>query len=219
MSAAHLLLMLVTAVALIGGGYRWGAVETDERWQLARAQDRDAAHELFRREVKRGSERAALAAQQIDAQRLNYVSLKGKFDELQRNQTPLVVAMAGAVGEGVCPPGQSGSGAANARPPPEPPAVSAQAPGASVPQRPAAINGLRVTHGAVWVWNSALFGADSPSGACSAADTSQRACAPASGITLDAAFANHAVNAELCAQDRLRHQHLIDFIKSTQPAP
>lgn len=74
-----------------------------------------------------------------------------------------------------------------------------------------------LSRGAVWMWNSALAGADQPAGACGAADTSEAACAAAAGITLGAAWDNQAVNARLCAEDRLNHQRLIDFLKGRQP--
>lgn len=74
-----------------------------------------------------------------------------------------------------------------------------------------------LSRGAVWMWNSALAGADQPAGACGSADTSEAACSAAAGITLGAAWDNQAVNARLCAEDRLNHQRLIDFLKGRQP--
>lgn len=74
-----------------------------------------------------------------------------------------------------------------------------------------------LSRSAVWMWNSALAGADQPAGACGSADTSEAACSAAAGITLGAAWDNQAVNARLCAEDRLNHQRLIDFLKGRQP--
>ena len=62
------------------------------------------------------------------------------------------------------------------------------------------------------MWNSALAGADHPAGACGLADTSKAACDADAGVTLAEAWANHALNARLCAEDRLNHQRLIDYL-------
>ena len=66
------------------------------------------------------------------------------------------------------------------------------------------------------MWNSALAGADQPVGACGIADQSEQACATDTGLTLQDAWDNHTRNARLCAEDRQRHQHLIDFIRKGQ---
>jgi hypothetical protein len=68
--------------------------------------------------------------------------------------------------------------------------------------------------GAVWMWNSALAGTDVPTGACSTADTSESACAADTTISLVDAWRNHARNAQSCAEDRLRYQRLIDFLRT-----
>jgi hypothetical protein len=64
------------------------------------------------------------------------------------------------------------------------------------------------------MWNSALAGSDQPSGACGLADPASPACAAQTGITLDDAWDNQAVNAQQCAEDRLNHQNLIDYLKA-----
>ncbi|MDO8776594.1 MAG: hypothetical protein Q7K57_49350 [Burkholderiaceae bacterium] len=70
--------------------------------------------------------------------------------------------------------------------------------------------------GAVWMWNSALQGADKPVGACGLADQSEGACAVDTGLRLQDAWDNQAENARLCAEDRQRHKHLIDYILKGQ---
>lgn len=70
----------------------------------------------------------------------------------------------------------------------------------------------RLSLAAVWMWNSALAGADAPAGACGLADTSSEACAADAGLTLDDAWTNHEINARSCAADRLRHRALIEFL-------
>ena len=71
--------------------------------------------------------------------------------------------------------------------------------------------------GAVWLWNSALAGSQQAAGACgidAATGQAAVACAAPSGLPLDAAWDNHLANAQSCAADRLRHQHLIDYLKA-----
>lgn len=63
------------------------------------------------------------------------------------------------------------------------------------------------------MWNSALAGADQPAGACGLADPAAPACAAATPLTVEDAWDNHTTNARLCAEDRLNHQNLIDFLK------
>lgn len=73
--------------------------------------------------------------------------------------------------------------------------------------------------GAVWLWNAALTGQAAPAGACSIdAGTGQAsaACASTSGLSLDAAWANHTTNAASCALDRANHQRLINFINQRE---
>jgi hypothetical protein len=78
-----------------------------------------------------------------------------------------------------------------------------------------------LTFGAVWLWNAALSGqAAAPAGACRVDATTGQAnpaCATRSGLTLDDAWDNHAANATACAQDRARHQRLIDFLNPIPP--
>ena len=62
------------------------------------------------------------------------------------------------------------------------------------------------------MWNSALTGTDQPAGACGAANTATPACAAATSLTTADAWDNHTFNAQLCAEDRLAHQRLIDFL-------
>jgi hypothetical protein len=76
-----------------------------------------------------------------------------------------------------------------------------------------------ITLGAVWLWNAALTGQAAPAGACSidaATGQASAACAGTSGISLDAAWDNHATNAATCALDRANHERLIDFINQRE---
>jgi hypothetical protein len=69
------------------------------------------------------------------------------------------------------------------------------------------------------MWNGALTGTDAPAGACGPAGATEgadAACSESSGLTLDDAWANHAINAKSCADDRRRYQYLIDYLKQPQ---
>ena len=76
----------------------------------------------------------------------------------------------------------------------------------------------RLNLGAVWLWNSALTGSDAPpAGACrvdAATGQATAACAEDAGLDLTDAWANQAANARACADDRLRHQRLIDYLQA-----
>ena len=77
-----------------------------------------------------------------------------------------------------------------------------------------------LTLGAVWLWNAALTGqAAAPAGACRVDESTGQAdpaCADSSGLNLDDAWDNHTANARACAEDRARHQRLIDFLNAAE---
>jgi hypothetical protein len=78
-----------------------------------------------------------------------------------------------------------------------------------------------LTLGAIWLWNAALTGqAAAPAGACRVDEGTGQAdpaCADSSGLTLDDAWDNHKANARACAEDRARHQRLIDYLNKVSP--
>lgn len=80
-----------------------------------------------------------------------------------------------------------------------------------------------ITLGSVWLWNSALTGqVSAPAGACridEATGQADPACANSSGLTLDDAWDNHTANARACAEDRARHQRLINYLNQVSPTP
>lgn len=84
-------------------------------------------------------------------------------------------------------------------------ALPASAASAAVDRAP-----VHLTAGAVSVWNSALTGADVPANSCGPADPASRTCAAATDLTVDDAAENQRVNAELCRQDRIQLQRLIN---------
>lgn len=100
-------------------------------------------------------------------------------------------------------------------------------PGHADPRAPAALGepaqraadggtGVRLTAGALRLWNSALAGVDVGAGACTADDPTGAACAADTGIELAEVWRNHIDNAGKCAEDRARHNALIDMIEGRE---
>lgn len=213
-----LLRQLLVAALAVGGllatGYQWGAARERTTWQ--RAADRAArlAQQRFDAELLRGQEAAAGLVAERATHTANYQSLERAFNELHAaRRVPIVAAAARAPGVGCAQPAGLPGAAAAAGVLPGAGAQPLQAhPQADADAAPAG-GGGHLSAGAVWMWDSALTGVDQPAGACGAADTSEAACAAATGITLEDAWRNHAVNARLCAEDRLNHQALIDFLQ------
>jgi hypothetical protein len=187
-------------LALFGGGYWSGDHNRNNAWLAKEAAVAQQAHLAYVAEVARGQAAASQSIAEQQALQNSYLQLEGKFNEL-RLRGPLVVyksgpaatAALGATGSALAPAGNAAS-------------ASLATPGMG------ADGSLALSLGAVWLWNSALAGADAPAGACGAADTASAACAVDAGLGLEAAWANHAANAQSCALDRLRQQKLIDFI-------
>lgn len=210
---------LLIVAGLMVACWHWGVYSErqDAQRSLQEAQGRFVQESL----------RAGQAEQEFVSQRsalqARYTSLQEKFDELAARRVPLarvrspatqVLACAGlgpvagaatatGTGTGTSP----GTGTVPVPPPPDPQPLQDAAP---------ADPGIDLTTGAVWLWNSALRGADAPAGACSAVDTAAEACGVAAGLTLEDAWRNHAENAQSCAEDRLRQQRLIDYLKARE---
>lgn len=187
----ELLIFVVIAAAMVASGYRWGAHATDNAWQAKEAKrlvDEKSARDA---EQRRGEKASGELQAQLLQQSITNDQLQGAFNAYKRKHPLLVLAAASA--------------------PATPAAVGQPAPGGSI----ALPRGLEpvLTYGAVWMWNSALLGRDAPAGACGLADTSEAACAADAGVSLEDAWDNQALNARICAEDRIRHQRLIDFLK------
>ena len=194
--AARLLLSLLTALALVGGGYWWGSSATDNAWAARQAKAAQAAADALALETQRADQAAARYLTEHLDQEDRYAALDAVYNDLRR-RAPLV-AVRPAVAHAV----------ASAAP--------ADAPGACadlLDRDPA------LSLAAVRMWNGALTGTDAPAGACGLAGTAEgadAACAESSGLTLDDAWANHRANAKACADDRQRFRALIDFLNLRQ---
>lgn len=205
MTGRGLALALALAVAWGGAGYLAGDHNRNNAWLAKQATQERLAREALQAEVVRGQAAATKAIKSQQALQQSYATLETQFNELIL-RGPLVVF--GAV--------DAAGGAGQQRVGPlagEGPDPAATRPGSD---SNGGGSGLVLSFGAVWVWNSALAGADFAAGACGAADTTGQACASASGIPLEAAWVNHVANAKACASDRLRHQHLIDYLTAAQ---
>lgn len=192
-------LAVLTAVAgLIGVGFWAGHNTANSAAQTKAIKAEREAREKYDLEVKRGDKAVADLIAERAARDLRYTELQGAFDAFKK-RSPLLVARPAAA----CP--DLGAAAAD-------PALGAGHPDAASGGDPG-----RLTAGAVWMWNSALDGTDHPTGACGASDTSEAACAVETSISLSDAWDNHVLNARLCAEDRLNHQRLIDYLKGHRP--
>lgn len=213
----------VALLVLLCGLCFWaGDRNRNNIWAAKQALQVDQQAQAFAAEVQRGQ---VAARQAINAQmtlQSRYESLEGKFDVAKKHSALVVLrggAACAAAGGGAA--GGLAVGAGRTAPASAP--LGAVAPVAPVAD-PAAVaddggaGGIRLTAAAVWVWNSALGGTDTPAGACGAADPTSPACAADTGLGLDAAWANHTANAKSCALDRQRHQQLIDYL-SDQKTP
>lgn len=190
MTRAYAVILL--AAALLSGGYRWGAFATDNTWKAKEADRLQAEADQREAEIMRGEKASGAYQAELLQQAIAHDQLTEAFNAYKRRHPILARRKVG----------------------PQAPAAAAGQAAQPVQCEPVpAGDGPPLSLGAVWMWNSALNQADTPAGACGLADRSEEACAAEAGLTLDDAWDNQALNAKLCAQDRLRHQRLIDFIK------
>lgn len=204
------LLPLVAALVFGGAGlgYWAGDHNRNNAWLAKQAKTDAAAQKAYVAEVNRGQAASGAFIVEHQALQSDFQKLTEKFNGLSK-RVPLLLAGGG----GACADGANKLA-------PEPKGQPPLRPEALDGSEPAGGGGPVLTAGAVWMWDSSLTGKDQPTGACSAANTTQAACAVATGVTLDDAWRNHTTNAKLCAEDRLVHQRLIDFLtrrESTQP--
>lgn len=202
--ATRLLATIVLALSILGAGYWWGHSATDNAWIAKQAKkDKAAADELAEANALANTAAGNYLQEHLD-QEDRYAILNAQYSDL-RGRVPLVVPRPVLVA-GACAHDDA------------PKDVERGAPVPAVDRSPG------LTFAAVRMWNGSLAGADAPAGACGlagAATQADPACAQDSGLTVDDAWANHATNAQSCAEDRQRYQHLIDFLnannKTTSP--
>lgn len=212
---SSLSITLLLALAMGGAGYWAGDYNRNNAWLAKQAVAERQAREALQAEVQRGQAAAAKLTTDRQALQNSYSTLEGKFNGLLTHGS-LVVKRNSAAGSNcidgnaqpVTPGTLDRSGASTTTMPSGSLAAPVGAGGA---------DDLGLSLGAVWMWNSALTGTDAPAGACEAADPTAPACSDDSGIGIEAAWANHAVNAKSCALDRLAHQRLIDFVTAGTP--
>ena len=200
----RLLGLVLLAGGLFVSGFGWGTKHANDARDAQQLQLERAATSKLVREVERGNVAQAQLGDALAAQQTSYSALERAFHDV-RNHVPLVVRVPGRA---------TGPGAVAAATPPGAPAAG---PAGAAPGCVLVVPGpdeldLALSARAVWMWNSALAGSDQPAGACGLADPASPACAAATGLTDEDAWANHAENARLCAEDRTRHNHLIDFL-------
>jgi hypothetical protein len=200
--AAELLIGLLAILAALALGYTQGAKHNQQKWLANQAKVERSVRADYDEQVHRGELAAAQYLKDTRALTGQFNQLTEKFNGL-RKRIPLLVSTGPSH---TCPadlrrPQQQPSGAANS--------------GNSTKLDTDVLDGPVLTDGAVWMWNSALTGADQPSGACSAANPTAAACAAATSATLNEAWDNHIANAQACAENRLAHQRLIDFINAS----
>lgn len=194
--AARALVSLALLLLAAAAGYWAGDRQRDNAWLAKQATVEREAHAKYEAEVERGQQAATHYLTDLSERNDRYAELETKFAAL-RARVPLVVPAPVAPG-----PQATGTG-------PEP--HQSPAPGINVVIRP------ELSLGAVWMWNSALAGADVPAGACGADAATVEACAAGSGLTTADAWDNQAVNAKSCAADRLRYERLIDYLEGRTP--
>ncbi len=207
----------LVVAALFGLGYQLGSHRANAAWQDKSQKAQLAAARQYQAEVKRGEAAATRYLAQFTTLKDSYETLHTQAAAL-RQRVPL---FAGNGSRPLCPPDHIALAAPHGAPAAPPatgaPTAAADIPATQLPHGSAhGVAGLELSLGAVWLWNSALAGADIPAGACRAATAASQpeaACAPSSGLTADDAWANHAANAQSCAEDRQRHQRLIDYLQ------
>lgn len=198
--SARALACLVSLLSVGAACYWAGDHQRNNAWLAKQADIERQANEDYKAEVERGNQAAGDFLQQLGNQEDRYAELESKFEAL-RKRVPLLVSAA-------------------AGPAPAPVAEPQTGADAACPAPPQCINVLvrpELSLAAVRMWNSALYGADVPAGTCGADAATEQTCAAGSGITVDDAWDNHAINARSCAKDRLRYNRLIDYLEGRTP--
>ena len=215
------LLLVLLAVVSIGAGLshlRSALIEQGRSQE--RQQARDDADDLVRKANSAGAQMAEHARAEAQSAREHAAKLQRELRHGRQAQ-PLVVAVEGLGQPAVqCERPAALASMVERSAAAALGAVPAAGPGASAPAAAptdapivAPGGGLRLSAGAVRLWDSALAGADVPAGACGSADAPATACAAASAYDIQHAWENHIENAARCREDRARHRLLIEFLQ------
>ena len=188
----EVVLALLVGMVVLGCTWLAGANHNEQKWLAKQATVERAAHSKYEAEVVRSDKAVGAFVADYQAMQSDFQTLTEKFNAF-RKRGPIVVAG----GAAFCPVDHGST--------PAPDPVNSDD-----------LAGPLLTAGAVWMWNSALTGKDQPANTCGAVDPTAPACAVATSITLDDAWDNHATNAQICAEDRLFHQRLIDLLKQRE---
>jgi hypothetical protein len=164
-------------------------------WEAHKVQIAREAARAIDQEWERGEQATQALRLQLDAHHVRYHQLEGTYREYKRTHPLLAGADSGVV------------------PNPVMPAMVANVLPASHTAHSGGGDDPFLTVGAVWLWNEALALDHSPAGTCGAIGASKASCDAASGISLGNVWENHRVNAQICADNRLAHQRLIDYIQ------
>lgn len=215
--------ILLLVLAWGGAGYWAGDHQRNNAWLAKQAAIDRKDHQNYVAEVERSNAAATNFALEYAAMAKQFSTLERQLDDA-RKRTPLAVyrhQSGNPVGNGSrCPVVGGLALAPSLVPAPADAPSGADAPVAGPLDAAPAVrpDDLALSLGAVWLWNSALTGVNTPAGACGAAGAPESACAVDAGLGLEAAWDNHALNAKTCALDRLRHQRLIDYLNATPSA-
>lgn len=182
------------AAAAFWATYAAGGSAVDARWHAREAQAAVQANRKLLAAFEQGIAASEGLRVALTSQAASYNELQRAFNDLPPN-TPLVVTR---------------TVVRTIREPAAGQLAQSADPASDVGAAP------ELSRAALWMWNSALAGADVPADTCGLTDTSDGACAPASGATVEAALANHGLNAHSCAVDRLRYQQLLDLLSKRQ---
>lgn len=205
--AARALVLVAASAALLSAGGWVGHTVTDNAWEAKQAKEREQQRQQYEAEVARGDKASTNYLNEHRDQEERYGQLDDSFKQF-RARSGLYAASR------VAPP-VAVAGAAPAADPTE----EATAPGCVVVQLEVDAEPPPFNLGAIWMWNSALAGGNTPAGACgtdAAASEADPACAESSGLNADDAWDNHIANAKSCAEDRARYRHLIEFLKGRE---
>ena len=203
-----------------GAGYWAGDHQRNNAWLAKQAVVQRQAHQDYVAEVERSNAAATSFAGEYSALVKQFSTLEGQLNDV-RKRIPLAVYRSPAAGNGRGCAVVGGLALAPSlvpAPADAPPGADAPVAGPVDPAPAVRPDDLALSLGAVWLWNSALTGVNTPAGACGAAGAPESACAAATGLGLEAAWDNQAANAKTCALDRLRHQRLIDYLNATPSA-